>query len=32
MKGNIRLTKDATEEAKNALAKWKAMKMKSRLF
>lgn len=32
MKGNIRLTEGATEEAKDALAKWKAMKLKSRLF
>lgn len=32
MKGNVRLTKDAPEEAKQALAKWKAMKLKSRIF
>ncbi len=32
LKGDIRLTQEAPEEAKQALAKWKAMKMKSRLF
>lgn len=32
MKGNVRLTKDAPEEAKQALTKWKAMKLKSRIF
>lgn len=32
MKGDVRLTKDALEEAKQALAKWKAMKLKSRIF
>lgn len=32
MKGDIRLSKEAPEEARQALAKWKAMKMKDRLF
>lgn len=32
MKGDVRLTKDAPEEAKQTLAKWKAMKLKSRIF
>ena len=32
MKGDVRLTKNAPEEAKQALAKWKAMKLKSRIF
>ena len=32
MKGDIRLREGAPEEAKQALAKWIAMKMKSRLF
>lgn len=32
MKGDIRLREGAPEEAKRALAKWIAMKMKSRLF
>ena len=31
MKGDIRLREGAPEEAKQALAKWIAMKMKSRL-
>lgn len=32
MKGNVRLTGEAPEEARQALAKWKAMKLKSRIF
>ena len=32
MKGDIRLREGAPEEAKQALAKWIAMTMKSRLF
>ena len=32
MKGDIRLREGAPEEAKQALAKWIAMNMKSRLF
>ena len=32
MKGDIRLREGAPEEAKQALAKWIAMKMKSSLF
>ena len=32
MKGDIRLREGAPEEAKQALAKWIAMKMKIRLF
>ena len=32
MKGQIKLNDGAPEEAKQALAKWKAMKMKNRLF
>lgn len=32
MKGDIRLREGAPEEAKQALAKWIAMKMKSHLF
>ena len=32
MKGDIRLREGAPEEAKQALAKWIAMKMKSRHF
>lgn len=32
MKGDIRLREGAPEEAKQALAKWITMKMKSRLF
>ena len=32
MKGDIRLREGAPEEAKQALPKWIAMKMKSRLF
>ena len=32
MKGDIRLREGAPEEAKQALAKWIAMEMKSRLF
>lgn len=32
MKGDIRLREGAPEEAKQALAKWIAMKMKGRLF
>lgn len=32
MKGDIRLREGAPEEAKQALAKWIAMKMKRRLF
>ncbi len=32
MKGDIRLREGAPEEAKQALAKWIAMKMKSRFF
>lgn len=32
MKGDVRLMKDAPEDAKQALAKWKAMKLKSRIF
>ena len=32
MKGDIRLREGAPEEAKRALSKWIAMKMKSRLF
>lgn len=32
MKGNVRLTEGAPEEARQALSKWKAMKMKGLLF
>ena len=32
LKGQVKLTADATEEAEQALSKWKAMKLKSRLF
>ncbi len=32
LKGQVKLTAQATEEAKQALAKWKALKLKSRLF
>lgn len=32
LKGNVRLTEEAPEEARQALAKWKAMKLKSRIF
>ncbi len=32
LKGQVKLTADATEEAQQALAKWKALKLKSRLF
>ena len=32
LKGQVKLTADATEEAEQALAKWKALKLKSRLF
>ena len=32
MKGDIRLREGAPEEAKQALSKWIAMKMESRLF
>ena len=30
--GHVRLTAHASEEAKQALAKWKAIKLKERLF
>lgn len=30
--GNIRLTETAPEDARQALSKWKAMKLKQRLF
>ena len=32
MAGNIRLTETAPEDARQALSKWKAMKLKQRLF
>ncbi len=32
MKGNVRLMEGAPEEARQALSKWKAMKMKGLLF
>ena len=32
MTGNIRLAEKAPEDARQALAKWKAMKLKQRLF
>ena len=32
LKGKVKLTAQATEKAKQALAKWKALKLKSRLF
>lgn len=32
LKGQVKLTADATEEAEQALSKWKALKLKSRLF
>ena len=32
LKGQVKLTADATEEAEQALAKWKVLKLKSRLF
>ena len=32
LKGQVKLTPDATEEAEQALSKWKALKLKSRLF
>ena len=30
--GDVRLTGEASEDAKQALAKWKAIKLKERLF
>lgn len=32
VKGQVKLVPGATEEAKQALAKWKALKLKNRLF
>ena len=32
MAGNIRLTENAPDDARQALSRWKAMKLKQRLF
>ena len=32
LKGQVKLTSQATEEAKQALAKWKALKLKDRIW